>query len=146
MDNQNQNGKMKTIFQFIKFCIAGLLNTLVDVGGFATFNTLGIAFFGREVGLFVTVAQVFSYALGMLNSWLINSSWTFNDQSFKATKLLKFIVVNLLSLVVNILILNLCRSMFEMDAFVAKLIATPFGLIVNFIGNRLFVFKEKEKV
>ena len=142
---EKEKGRASTFFQLIKFAITGGLNTLVDLGGFSVLNTLGAALFKSEIGWVVSLAQVVSYSLGVLNSWLINSTWTFEDNEFSWGKVGRFVLVNLLSLGVNLALLHLMRTVFGMDAFVAKLIATPFGLIVNFIGSRLFVFKKGKK-
>ena len=74
-----------------------------------------------------------------------------------------FLVVNLVSLGVSLGVIWLCREAFGLtnawaagwmpDALsgfvkgdtIDKLIATCVAIIVNFIGNRLFVFNGKEK-
>jgi len=143
----------KTVWQITKFAIVGVLNTLVD---FAVFQALNLL-----LG-WVYVAQVIGYTCGIINSYLWNSNWTFREQrtrSFREIAL--FIVVNLLSLGVSLGVIWLCRDVvgitnewvaswmpaalngFIKGDTVDKLIATFFAIVVNYVGNRLFVFNQK---
>ena len=152
---RNEEAK-KTIWQMVKFAIVGVLNTLVDFAMFQTLNlTLG----------WVYAAQVLGYTAGVVNSYLWNSSWTFREQrtrSFREIAL--FLLVNLASLGVSLGMIWLCREVFgvtnewvanwmpkALAGFlkgdtVAKLIATAVAIVVNYVGNRLFVFTKKPQV
>lgn len=152
---RNEEAK-KTIWQMVKFAIVGVLNTLVDFAVFQTLNlTLG----------WVYAAQVLGYTAGVVNSYLWNSSWTFREQrtrSFREIAL--FLLVNLASLGVSLGMIWLCREVFgvtnewvanwmpkALAGFlkgdtVAKLIATAVAIVVNYVGNRLFVFTKKPQV
>ncbi|MDD4312473.1 MAG: GtrA family protein [Eubacteriales bacterium] len=143
----------KTIWQMVKFAIVGVLNTLVDFAVFQSLNlTLG----------WVYAAQVLGYSAGVINSYLWNSNWTFREQrtrSFREIAL--FLVVNFASLGVSLGMIWLCREVFGItNAWVAswmphalagfikgdtvcKLIATAFAIVVNYVGNRVFVFNQK---
>ncbi len=146
----------KTFWQLVKFAIVGVLNTLVD---FAVFQTLNLL-----LG-WVYVAQIFGYTCGIVNSYLWNSNWTFREQRTRSLReMLLFLVVNIVSLGVSLGVIWLCREVFGvtnewaatwmpdlLSGFVkgdtiAKLIATCVAIVVNFVGNRLFVFNGKEKL
>jgi len=150
---EHNNETKKTIWQIVKFAIVGVLNTLVD---FAVFQALNLL-----LG-WVYLAQVIGYTCGIVNSYLWNSNWTFREQrtrSFREIAL--FVVVNLASLGVSLGVIWLCRdvlgmtnewaagwmpavlSVFIKGDTVDKLIATFFAIVVNYLGNRLFVFKKK---
>ena len=142
----------RTIRQIVRFAVVGVLNTLVDFAVFQTLNlTLG----------WVYGAQVLAYICGIINSYVWNSNWTFREQrtrSFREIAL--FIVVNLLSLGVSLGVIWLCRDVFgitnewvaswmpaALNGFIKgdtvdKLIATCFAIVVNYVGNRLFVFNQ----
>ena len=143
----------KTIWQMVKFAIVGVLNTLVDFAVFQTLNlTLG----------WVYAAQVLGYTFGVINSYLWNSNWTFREQRTRSLKEMGlFLLVNIASLGVSLGMMWLLREVFgvtnewvaqwmpkALAGFikgdtVAKLIATVFAIAVNYLGNRLFVFKKK---
>ncbi len=141
----------KTIRQVIQFAIVGVLNTLVDFAVFQALNlTLG----------WVYAAQVLGYTFGVINSYLWNSNWTFREQRTRSLReIVLFIAVNLVSMGVSLGVIWLCREVFGitnewvaswMPTFLAgflkgdtvcKLIATVIAIAVNYLGNRLFVFK-----
>ncbi len=150
---ERKNEVKKTAWQIVKFAIVGVLNTLVD---FAVFQALNLL-----LG-WVYVAQVIGYSCGIINSYLWNSNWTFREQrtrSFREIAL--FIVVNVASLGVSLGVIWLCREAFgitnewvdswmpaSLSGFIKgdtldKLIATFFAIVVNYVGNRLFVFNQK---
>ena len=143
----------KTFWQMVKFAIVGVLNTLVDFAVFQTLNlTLG----------WVYAAQVLGYTFGVINSYLWNSNWTFREQRTRSAKeMILFLLVNVASLGVSLGMMWLLREVFgvtnewvaqwmptALAGFIkgdtiAKLIATVFAIAVNYLGNRLFVFKKK---
>lgn len=145
--------KKESLGQFLKFALVGVLNTVVDFLVFQLLNlTLGWTY----------LAQVIGYSAGVLNSYFCNSRWTFRKEHQRsAREAAAFVVVNLVSLGVSLGVLWLCRNPFGItDAWVAgwipawlggfvkgdtiaKLIATPCAILVNFIGNKLFVFRAK---
>ncbi|MHB1315248.1 MAG: GtrA family protein [Christensenellales bacterium] len=129
-----QKNKKELFFQFIKFNIVGVLNTGLDIGIFTALEA---------VGFIPYIAHVISYSCGVLNSYIWNRKWSFKAQGkWSKREFIKFIAVNLVSLGVSTGVLALCIDVFHVGSdLVAKLIATPFSLIVNFIGNKLFVFK-----
>lgn len=123
----------KELIKFIKFNAVGLLNTVID---FVVYTLL------TAVGMNFAAAQVISYGCGMLNSYICNSRWTFKEKKDSAGRVFGFVLVNLAALGVSIGMLALCKNLWGLEGALAKLIATPFSLVINFVGNRLFVFKK----
>jgi len=78
----------------------------------------------------------------MINSYFLNKNWTFvKHKSADIWQGIKFVIINLLSLGVSIMILHLVGNIFGVNVFISKLIATVFALVVNFMGNKIWVFK-----
>ena len=143
----------KTLWQMAKFAIVGVLNTMVDFAVFQTLNlTLG----------WVYAAQVLGYTAGIINSYLWNSNWTFREQRTRSLREMGlFLLVNIASLGVSLGMIWLLKdgigitnewvaswmpkalSGFIKGDTVCKLIATVFAIAVNYLGNRLFVFKKQ---
>lgn len=122
------------ILQFIKFNIVGIMNTAVD---FAIFVLLTSVF-----GLHHMIAQVISYSCGIVNSYLWNKFWTFKQKrAFSSSEALKFLIVNIISLGVSLIFLYIFRDRAGLSVLVSKVIATMFSLVVNFAGNKFWVFK-----
>ena len=148
----NEEAK-RTLRQMAKFAVVGVLNTLVDFAVFQALNlTLG----------WVYAAQVIGYTFGVINSYLWNSNWTFRAQRTRSLReITLFLLVNLLSLGVSLGMIWLLRETvgitnewaarwmplalagFVKGDTICKLIATGFAIAVNYLGNRLFVFREK---
>lgn len=164
MVNNNSSETKRSFFQLIKFAIVGVLNTLVD---FVVYTLLVLIFGVSEdnaliIGLFTLIA----YGCGVLNSFIWNTKWTFKKE-YKKTKqeAFLFIVVNLISWGLSYcLVLLFTNYVFKDSAItqwvcglinftsteqiskavsiLSKLLATPIVIIVNFLGNKVFVFKK----
>ena len=122
------------LWQFIKFNLVGIMNTAVDFGVFMILN--------HYLGLVYTVSQVISYSCGMVNSYFFNKFWTFQKkEGFTAIEVIKFILVNLCSLGVSLLVLYILQSKWNWQVLPSKVLATGFSVGVNFLGNKFWVFE-----
>lgn len=139
--------KMKCLYEkyksIIKFGIVGCINTGVD---FAVFSVL-LGFLGVDKLL----AQVGGYSMGVINSFVLNKLWTFNEKTEEADKskdstaaqLVKFVFTNVVSLGISLEGLNILSNKFHMNAYAAKIIITLFLQVFNYVVYKLFIFKGK---
>ena len=146
----------KSFLQLIKFGLIGVSNTLIDFLIASALNALfGIYYLAKIVG----------YACGIANSYFWNSRWTFREERRRDTReILSFLTVNLITLGISVLLQLLFRDALHLgdwwigfagenwltkllnaDRF-CMLLAFPLTLIVNFIGNKLFVFGKRKKM
>jgi putative flippase GtrA len=87
------------------------------------------------------LSSVLGYAFGMINSYILNKKWTFNDTDKKIfLQLVKFITVNGISIGVNLLVMYILVDRIHIDSMVAQIIATGFSTSFNYIGSRVLVF------
>lgn len=122
--------------QAVKFGMVGVINTLVDYGVFWLLNHW-LPYHG---------AKVISYCCGMISSFILNRRFTFGDrEAVTAVKGAKFVLVNLLSLLVSLGVITLCVEVFHIQESIANIISTPFSMAVNFVCNKLFVFASSKK-
>lgn len=121
-----------SIGEFIKFALVGLLNTGVDVAIFFLLTWTGIPY---------VAAQVVSYSCGAANSYLLNKVWTFRACGLSYSEIIRFVVVNLVSLGISVVLLTLLHDRIGLSLAAAKGIATVCALVANFLGNKLWVFK-----
>lgn len=146
----------KNFLQLIKFALIGVSNTLVDYGVTFALNALfGIFFLARIIG----------YVCGILNSYFWNTRWTFREERRRdAREVVSFLIVNLVTLGISLLLQGLFRDVLHLgdwwlnlagEGFLTKLLnadrfcmllAFPFTLLVNFLGNKLFVFNRNKEV
>ncbi|MGA9172747.1 MAG: GtrA family protein [Thermoactinomyces sp.] len=121
---------------FLRFCAVGLGNTAVD---FAAFYLLAL------VGVPYLLAQALSYSAGVINSFVFNRKWTFRvTRKVNVLEALKFFLVNVFSLLVSSGLLFVLHDVNHLNLWFAKLAATGGGIVVNFIGSRLWVFSENK--
>ncbi len=121
-----------SIGEFIKFVLVGLLNTGVDVAIFILLTWIGIPY---------VAAQVVSYSCGAANSYLLNKLWTFRSSGLSYAEIVRFTVVNLVSLGISVVVLALLHDNAGQGLAVAKAGATVCALAANFLGNKLWVFR-----
>ena len=120
--------------ELIKFALVGLLNTGVDVVIFFLLTWIGVPYI---------TAQVVSYSCGATNSYLLNKVWTFRSAGLSVAEMVRFAVVNLLSLGISVVVLRLLHDSAGLDLAASKAGATLSGLMANFLGNKLWVFRRR---
>ena len=126
--------RLAELWRFIKFGITGVMNTAVD---FLVFTVLS------WVGVGIYLAQVISYSAGMLNSYTINRKWTFQSKGrFISPQMIRFIVANLTLLGLSLVVLKVATGI-GLHKLIAKLCATCVTMVLGFIVNRLWVFRDK---
>ena len=121
--------------KFVKFGLVGVLNTLINWIIFALLNFIGV---------YYIVANVIAYVIATANSYIWNSNWvfTYNWKNIKETTA-KFVILNLIGLGLNTGILYLLVDMVGFNKLIALVITTGIVMIINYIVNKLWVFKEK---
>ncbi len=161
MDNTNA-GK-KSLIQFIKFGLVGISNTVVDmIVNIGLTKLLGLFASGSWITYF---AKTVGYACGVLNSYILNSRWTFREERKQDKReIISFIAVNIAVLLISLGLIWVFTEVLNLDDWwmrlslpewmhrfidgrlFCSLFATVICIFVNFILNKLFVFKgENEK-
>jgi putative flippase GtrA len=116
----------------------GLGNTAVDFTAFFLL-TLG--------GAPYLLAQALSYSTGVVNSFFLNRKWTFRvTRKVKVLEVVKFMIVNGLSLLVSSGLLFILHDTEHLRLWLCKFIATGVGVAVNYMGSRLWVFIDYQKI
>lgn len=120
----------------LRFLIVGSINTGVDFLGFMTLYSL--------LGFEKLLCQLVAFGLGIINSFLLNKLWIFENKSTKfdtANQIIKFIAINAVSLGASILVLKALSDGAGLNIYASKVIATCVSLVSNYIGYKLWVFK-----
>jgi putative flippase GtrA len=140
---------VKFIRQFAKFVIVGGINTGID---FLVLNFL-IFVTGITDSLELFLLNSVSFSIAVINSYFMNKHWTFQDKTKteqEPVKFSQFFIISVIGLVINGLVLTSITTfippVFGLSAVfwanIAKLMATGFSLIWNFIGYKTFVFNK----
>ena len=121
-------------FKLVKFGITGVMNTLVDFAVFLLLTHIGVAIY---------FAQVVSYSCGILNSYIVNRSWTFKSKGkFLGPQMVRFIAVNLSLLLLSLVLLWVFTEQLGFIKILAKLCSTVLIMVIGFVVNRLWVFRQ----
>lgn len=135
------------LWQFVKYSAAGSLNALLDIG---ILNLFSVIFRVYSGGLLV-IFNVFALLAALVNSFLLNKFWAFkNANAFHWAEFGRFLGVNMITLFVNsAMIYFLTTTIGAPETIsepvwenIAKLIATPIIIMINFIGYKFIVFKK----
>lgn len=130
-------GKGKSVFKdyartAISFGLVGFINTGVDFGAFVVLH--------NGLRVFYLLAQVLSYLAGTANSYFLNRLWTFKtERKASGGQALRFITINTISLAVSFYGIYVLNHI-HVGLLGSKLLATIGGVLINFMGNRFWVF------
>ncbi|MCR4330316.1 MAG: GtrA family protein [Patescibacteria group bacterium] len=137
-----------SIFQFLKFGVVGILNTLVDLG---VFNLL-IFLFGLVHGPLFAVFKTISFVVAVVNSYFMNKHLVFNTQGAgKSTEFSLFLIVSIVGLLLNVLVsyavfatgkMLAPEVSFYLFANLGALLGSGIVMLWNFLGYKFFVFKK----
>lgn len=123
----------KRPLEFIRFCLVGAVNTGVDFTVFTVLSNLGVL---------LLVAQCVSYTCGVLNSFLLNRTWTFRGRGQSSGQLIRFLALNIGTLTITYGLLVYFRYHLVWPLLVCKLFATGASLGINYVGSRLWIFRQ----
>jgi len=149
----------KTYIALTKFGIVGGLSFFLDLSIYYTLSQFVPTYIAKSTA--IVLATILNYQL--------NKAWTWGQKDRDNKRLAKYVMLYAVSGIMNVisneiflialpnaeLILNLDYPKeslnmpifaVKIDKFFAVIFATIVGMVVNFIGQKLWVFKEKEIV
>ena len=121
--------------KLIKFGLVGAMNTLID---WAVFFVLT-----QFTAILPWIAHVIGYSCGVVSSFLGNKFFTFKSRGTKTgVELIKFVILNLLSLGVSTLVIIVLGDKLEWNTYIAKIFSTGSAMLINYVGSRFFIFNK----
>ncbi len=124
------------IGKFARFGLVGLSGVFVDM------TLLYLLSDPNTLGWPLTRSKIIAAEFAMINNFLWNDSWTFADITSKqqgwgqrCKRFLKFNIICLAGLVLNVLILNLVFNFLIPNRYIANLVAIAVATIWNFWAN-----------
>ncbi len=137
--------KLKTLTDvtFWKFLLVGIANTLIGAGVmFACYNWLDFSYW---------LSSALNYVVGSIVSYILNKIFTFKSKEKAYKDIWKFILVVGVCYVISyvgaerLMLLILSDASVTVRDNISMLVGMGFYLILNYIGQRFFVFKKTEK-
>ena len=133
--------------QFIRFCMVGVLNAIID------FSVLNILSFTTKIyhGPWIILFNTISFIIAVTNSYIVNQRWTFRHNNPKSkTQFGKFILVNIGGTLINSAIVFIITTYVSGSTHhpetwlnIAKILALLPSTFWNFFGTKHFVFHKK---
>lgn len=119
--------------QFIKFAGVGAIGTLAHYLTLVTLVGLG--------RVDPVLASVMGSIVGAIINYTLNYRWTFNSAERHAIAVPKFFSVMSVGLLLNACFMYVLVSMFHVYYLAAQIVVTGIILGWNFLGNRLWTFR-----
>ena len=140
-DTSAKSNRRKSVKQFIIFAIVGVSNTAVD---FIIFWLL------IQLSVHYIIANIVAYSMGMLNSYIWNNAITFrsNDRHrdiIAVKRMIRFIIWNGCMLLVSSMLIYAVIEFAQWHALISKLVVTIVILMIQFIGSKKWVFKDRRE-
>jgi dolichol-phosphate mannosyltransferase len=121
--------------KLFKFGVVGASGYVINLVVFATLTSaLSVNHIEAAVGAF---------CIAVTNNFLWNRLWTFRDSAGErgaGFQALRFFMVSVLALGVNLVMLTLLVDVFGLPAVPGQAIAVAVAMPVNFIGNKMWTF------
>lgn len=135
----------KKIWQFVRYCMVGVLNTLV---------TLGVIYLCKSLmGWNLYVSNALGYICGVANSFFCNKQWVFRSKGRYLPEAMKFVTGFLVCYGIQLwAVWMLTESQFgDLDFRICGIVLSGYGIatlignviytLANFIFNRLITFR-----
>lgn len=127
---------------FYRFLIVGMINTIVGTSiMFIAFNVVGISYWG---------STFLNYFIGSIVSYFLNKYYTFKQKK-KSYKEIVLFIINIAScyfiayfLAIRIVELLLVEYSSTIISNVSMVVGMCLFVVLNYIGQRVFVFKLKK--
>lgn len=121
------------IKECLKFLIGGGSAVIVD---YIVYHLL------MHFGLTVSLSKSISYVAGASVGFVINKLWTFESKRFSKMEIVRYIILYAISASANTFVNKLVLWLF-VSPFFAFLCATGTSTVMNFLGQKYFVFVKK---
>ena len=122
--------------QFVKFCVVGLIGTL--------FNLAVLFAIVEWAHLWYLFGATIAFCVAVTSNYTLNKYWTFQDTSKRTERIvgryLKFIVVSLPGLALNLAILYILTEFTHIWYLLSQVIAIVAASVLNYLGSRAVVF------
>jgi putative flippase GtrA len=115
------------------YALVGILSSTVDLGGFWLFSKLGFT-------ILVSSAASFSLATGI--NFVLCRRYVFKPaKNNQLNQLLRLFSVSIVGLLLNTFVVYLLVTFLSTFPIIAKIFAIAVVFIWNFLGRKIFVFK-----
>jgi putative flippase GtrA len=130
-------GKLGLHLPLVRFLIVGVANTLVGIG------TMYAAMY--FLGFDIVYANILGYAIGTIQSFLLNKSWTFGSSDRAVSSFIRFLLVLAVAYGANLVTVVVANAVFEVNPYVAQALGIFPYTSIGFLGSRYFAFRNQRR-
>jgi putative flippase GtrA len=97
------------------------------------------------IGLSIIISSICAFAVAVTQNYLFNHLWSFKKVTIgkpNVTNYVRYVFVNLFSLVLNLIVLDILVSL-SFNSVLAQAIGVVTGISINYAGSYFFVFMRK---
>jgi putative flippase GtrA len=120
-------------YQFLKFGIVGISNTLLTAG------TIWVLLKGLNYSDYL--ANIIGYVVGLINSFVWNRKWTFESKTKVSDTIYKFIGIFAVCYLFQLGNLYILLHYTQIDPYLSQLLSIGIYTILNFGMNKYYTFK-----
>ena len=139
MNNKISNlFKTSNFVELIKFAFVGALGTVVNLSILYTLTEL--------FNVHYIISEAIAFLVSVVHNYILNKIWTFKESLHERiiTKYFKYIIINLISLCINLTILFILVEFYGFWYIFAEVVAISCAFLNNFIINKFWTFKSEE--
>lgn len=128
---------MRRIKEFLRYGIVGALNAGVYLALYTALVLVGVPY---------VLAAIVAFPLPVALGYWLHERWTFARNEPTLSRLGAFLVLQILSFGLGLLLLVALVSALGVDPILARILATPVSPLFVYIASRALVFAESPKV
>lgn len=122
--------------QSYRFIIVGVLNTFVGLAVYAVYLHI--------VNNNYLQALMISHIIGVIHSYFWNNKWTFQQGRYNIKSSLKFVLVYIVTFLINFFLLKILVDTIGMNKLIAQVIALFLTTVVSFFGHKYWSFRSSK--
>tara|TARA_Y100000748_G_C15501116_1_gene490133 strand:- start:1371 stop:1745 length:375 start_codon:yes stop_codon:yes gene_type:complete len=120
--------------KIIKFSTSGIFNSFLNIAVVTLLLNFGFnAYFSSATGFFS----------GSISGYFLNFFWTFENKNCLGIKLIKYILLQVVTLLVGISIFSLCYYYLSITTLLSQLAGIIITAMLNFTVSNYFIFLKK---
>ena len=120
-----------------RYAVAGILNTFIGLGVILGLTKLGVK---------PIVANLLGYAIAFTFAFFGSKRFVFRTEGYFTSEFIRYLGFFVFSYIVNILVLYVCISWYDISPIVSQGFATFSYIISMYLSSRLFVFNNNNAV
>ncbi|PZE20808.1 GtrA family protein [Paenibacillus xerothermodurans] len=121
--------------RMLKYGIVGVLGTAI--------HFISLIWFVELCYLDPVLSSALGFGIVVIVSYYLNKTWTFQSNNRVVNEFVKYLVTSCIGLLLNVLIMHVSISIFNLGYLLSQLIVTMVIPITNFVLNNAWTFKKQ---